>query len=257
MSDKNIVPSKPTVITVGKGPEKTVVYSGPSSIVTSKTGKVVGQGNTADLVFVFDTTGSMDDKIHGLIRVCDQFLEETDKLKLDLNMALVSFGDISYQGRGDRIETVVPLTNDIQVMKRGLTHIPRNNGFGNEGESSLEAIHHALELSYRDKAVKVLVLITDEPALQHKYSAESVTSLLGQRGFIVYCVTVDTPYFQAMAKKNGGVWKEIGATTDLQEILNAFRDIAKKIAKTVKDIYLLDGGSVEKHVHRLRLNDKN
>src|SRR3990167_8659327 len=126
-----------TVITTGKGLEKSIVAGKPQ--ITSQTAKVVASGNMVDLVFVFDTTGSMDNKISALLSTCAEFVDEAGKMQLDMQFALISFGDTSILGGGDRIETVVPLTGNIEKIKYGLNHIPRNNGFGNEGETCLEA----------------------------------------------------------------------------------------------------------------------
>jgi len=159
------VPGRQTMVTTGKGKEQVIIAGKPQ--VTSQTGKVEG-GNQVDVVFVFDSTGSMDDKISALVQTCTQFVEEAGKLQLDAQFALISFGDISVRGGGDKIELVVPLTPDIATVKHGLTYIPRNNGFGNVGESSMEAMQEVFGLPYRPKAVKVVILITDEPALQHQ-----------------------------------------------------------------------------------------
>jgi len=242
------VPGRQTMVTTGKGKEQTIIAGKPQ--VTSQTGKVEG-GNQVDVVFVFDTTGSMDDKISALIQTCTQFVEEASGLHLDAQFALISFGDISVRFGGDKIELVVPLTPDIAQIKHGLTYIPRNNGFGNVGESSLEAIQEVFGLPYRPKAVKVVILITDEPALQHQYKAKEVTARLTEREFLVFVIATDEPYYHEMAQKNGGIWKQIGASTDLSEILAIFKEIARKVSRVAKDVHLLGGGSVRKYLKML------
>lgn len=248
MSNKSVptVPTgKQTMVTTGKGKEQSIIVGKPQ--VSSKTGKVES-GNQVDIVFVFDTTGSMDDKISALIQTCTRFVEEADGLQLDPQFALISFGDISVQGGGDRIELVVPLTPDIATVKHGLTYIPRNNGFGNVGESSMEAMQEVFKLPYRPKAVKVVILITDEPALQHQYKAKEISTKLTEREFLVFVIATNEPYYKEMARKNGGIWKQIGADTDLSEILAIFKEIAKKVSRVVKDVQLIGKGSVKEYL---------
>ena len=253
MNKKLVSKEKGTVITTGKGKNKTVIIA--KSKVSSR-GKVVGFGNQLDVVFVIDTTGSMEDKIEALLLTCRQFVDEAESLGLDSHFALISFGDISVIGGGDTIELVIPLTSNIERVKYGLSNIPRNNGFGNWGESCLEAIHEAFKVSHREKAVKVMILITDEPALEHNITTDEVIQELREREYLVSVVAIDEPYYKEMALKNGGIWKGIGADTDLSEILEAFREMAKKVSEVVEEVHLLGGGSVKKYLALKAPKDK-
>lgn len=246
MSDKKLTVPKKTVITTGKGSQKTVISA--QTQVSSSTGKVVRGDNQVDVALVFDTTGSMADKIANLVKACQQFVGEGQSLGLDLQFALISFGDISVQDGGDKIEVVVPLTEDIHRIQEGLSNIPQNNGFGNTGESSLEAIEKALEFSYRPKAVKVIILITDEPALQHRISADQMIGRLRQREFLVFAIATADQYYKEMGYKTGGDWKEISPRTDLAEILARFREMAKKASQVAKEVHRLGEGSVKKYL---------
>lgn len=214
-------------------------------------GKVVNSDNQVDLVFVFDTTGSMDDKIKALKQTCMLFVDEANNLDLDIQFALISFGDIKVEGGGDTIEVVVSPTSNIEKIKHGLTHIPRNSGFGNDGESSMEAIREALKLSYRTQTVRVLVLITDEPAHQHNITAPQMTATLTEREFLVFVIAPPFRYYKEMALKNKGIWKEVGISTNLSEILDIFKEVAKKVSEVVEDVHRLAGGSVSEY-HRLK-----
>ena len=245
MNEKLVSQRKRTIITTGKGKDKVVITVGPK---ISSRGRVVGFGSQVDTVFVFDTTDSMSDKIEALLLTCRQFVDEAESLSLDSHFALISFGDISVIGGGDTIETVVPLTGDIKKVKYGLSNIPRNCGFGNSGESSLEGIHEAFKISHRERAVKVMVLITDEPALQHDISVEKVIQELGEREYLVFVVAIDEPYYKEMALKNGGIWKEIGVHTDLSDILEAFKEMAKKVSEVAQEVHLLGEGSVKRYL---------
>ena len=245
------------IVTTTKGGRVTVVQINQPKVSTN-TGSVKesGGGNQVDVVFVFDTTGSMDNKIVGLLQTCRQFVDEATSFDLSPQFGLISFGDISVQGGGDRIEVVVPLTQDIAHMQAGLAQIPRNNGFGNYGETPLEAMNEAFQLTYRSKAVKVLVLITDEPALEFKFTRRGMIATLKQKEFLVFVVAIPEPYYQNMAKETGGIWKEISTTTDLSEILKLFRDLAKKVSKIAKDVHQIGYGSVKKYLALKPPNEK-
>jgi hypothetical protein len=112
----------------------------------------------------------------------------------------------------------------------------------------MEAMLEVFKLQYRPKAVKVAILITDEPALQHRNRATDITTKLKQQEFLVFVISVDEPYYKEMALKNGGIWKLIGIDTDLSEILAIFRDIAKKVSQVVKEVHLIGNGSVKRYL---------
>jgi hypothetical protein len=97
-------------------------------------------------------------------------------------------------------------------------------------------------------AVKVLVLITDEPALQERITAAEMTKRLKQKEFLVFVVATEDQYYQDMARETGGIWKLISPTTDLSEILKLFRDLAKKVSKIAKDVHQIGDGSVKKYL---------
>lgn len=246
MTDQFTSGKKP-IITTGKGEDKKIIIA---TTQISTRGKIVQQSpmEEADVVFVIDTTGSMDDKIDALLATCVKFVDEARKLELDPNFALISFGDISVPYSKDRIEVVVPLTAEIDRIKHGLTHIPRNHGYGNEGESGMEALQEVFKLTFRPDAVKVVILITDEPAHQNILSASEMNQRLKKQEFLTFVVAPPFKYYQDLAKDNGGFWKEVGANTDFSEILDIFRKMAEKVSQVAKDVHLLGGGSVSRYL---------
>jgi len=198
-----------------------------------------------DLVFVMDTTGSMSNKIEGLLATSERFVEEFAKMNLDHRIAVVAFGDLRIPY--DRIERT-GFTSDIKVTRKSLRNIPRFSGGGNEGESPLEAIQSAREMSFRSDAVKVLILITDEPAHQDKYTTAEMTSLLMEDEFLVFVVSPSINYYKSLAKKNGGKWYQISASTDFTDLLDMFNDLASKVSDTVSNVYKLSDGNVSKYL---------
>ncbi|HTP08471.1 MAG TPA: vWA domain-containing protein [Anaerolineae bacterium] len=205
-----------------------------------------------DLVFVIDTTGSMSDKIESLLATCSRFADDFNALHLNQRIAIVSFGDLRVEG--DKIQNTA-FTSSVEVTKKSLQNIPRNNGGGNEGESSLEALERALSLPFRSGAVKAIVLITDEPADQHHLHAEEMMGRLTEREMLVFVASPPYKYFQRMALRNGGQWYRISAHTNFNDLLKIFRDLAQKVSQVASDVYRISDGSVADYL-RLKPPDK-
>ncbi len=202
-------------------------------------------GRGVDLVFVIDTTGSMSDKIESLLATCSRFVEDFNALHLNHRIAIVAFGDLRV--RGDKIQNTA-FTSNVEVTKKSLQNIPRNSGGGNEGESSLEALERALSLPFRSDAVKAIVLITDEPADQHHLLADDMINRLAEREMLAFVASPPHDYFKRMAQRNGGKWYKISAHTRFNDLLDVFRDLARKVSQAVFDVYQVGDGSVANYL---------
>lgn len=207
------------------------------------------RGKSVDLVFVIDTTGSMSDKIKGLLQTCAKFVDRFARLEMDSRIAIVAFGDLTV--KTDKI-VATGFTSHIETTKNSLKKIPRFSGGGNRGESSLEALQKAMALGFRENAVKVLILITDEPALQnYNLKVGDVIEQLCARELLTFVVATPERYYKEMASRSGGKWYKISANTDFTDLLEMFGDIASKVSETVADVYRLGDGRVSDY---LRLN---
>src|ERR1700687_1138942 len=157
----------------------------------------VGRDSTrarADLVFVIDTTGSMNDKIDALIETCQSFVDKLATRRIDWVAAVVGFGDLTVEG--DRI-VATPFSSSADRVKALLRGLPRYSGGGNEGESSLEAVQAALhQPGSRPDAIKVVVLITDEPALQRQLRPSAISGKLREAGAIAFVLSPKLKYFR-------------------------------------------------------------
>lgn len=229
------------------------IASGSDQIIEAQAdqaGQATGRG--VDLVFVIDTTGSMSDKIESLLRTCAKFVEEFNMLRLNHRIAIVAFGDLTV--RGDKIQNTA-FTSQVEVTKKSLRKIPRNSGGGNEGESSLEALERALSLPFRSEAVKAIVLITDEPAHQHRILASDMIGRFSERECLVFVASPPYSYFQEMAIRNGGKWYQVSANTNFNDLLDLFRQLAKRVSQVVFDVYQIGDGSVANYL-RLKPPEK-
>ena len=232
---------------------KIVPTPSSSSVGVASEAKVVrmeiGRDSTkarADLVFVIDTTGSMNDKIDGLIESCQSFVDKLAAKRIDWVAAVVGFGDLTVEG--DRI-VVTPFSSSADRVKALLRGLPRYSGGGNEGESSLEAVRAALDQpGYRPDAMKVVVLITDEPALQRQLRPATITGRLREAGAIAFVLSPNIKYFRSMATETGGQWWNVNTGGDLSQILDVFDKIATKVASTVAAVHRLTGGDVKEYL---------
>ncbi len=204
------------------------------------------RGKRVDLVFVMDTTGSMSDKIKGLLQTAQKFVDRFARLEMDARIAIVAFGDLNV--RTDKI-VATSFTSNIQTTKNSLQKIPRFSGGSNHGESSLEAMQKAMALDFRAGVVKVLLLITDEPALQSKnLNAADIINALVAGEFLTFVVGTRDKYYKEMANATGGKWYQVSAHTDFTDLLAMFGDIADRVTDTVADVYRLGDGSVSEYL---------
>lgn len=204
------------------------------------------RGKSVDMVFVIDTTGSMSDKIKGLLQTAAKFVDRFGKLQMDARIAIVAFGDLNV--KTDKI-VATGFTRNIETTKSSLQKIPRFSGGGNRGESALEAMQKAMALEFRDNVVKVLLLITDEPALQtRQLKVGDVIEQLHEREMLCFVVGTKDKYYKEMAARNGGKWYEISANTDFTDLLEMFGDIASKVSETVADVYRVGDGRVSDYL---------
>jgi hypothetical protein len=207
------------------------------------------QRRELDLCFVFDTTGSMSDKIDGLVRCMDTLVGELGRLTLDWRVTTVPFGDLTVIG--DRIVTDQPFIRDVQSASQQLRSMERFSGGGNLGESAVEAMLAACQKPYREKAVKVLVLITDEPALGHEQGARAVDSSLTSLDAACFTVTPDRlTYYKDWASRHGGEWREIGSAVDTTAIIHLFTSLLSRIVDVADSVHRLGGGSVRAYLER-------
>lgn len=116
----------------------------------------VGDERPADVVFVFDTTGSMGDEIEGVKDTCIAFAEELESKGRDYRLGLVTFWD-EIKGV---YHTDGTLTDDVRQFKRWIEGL-RAQGGDDGPELALDAMIRGSQMHFRDEAQRVLILITD------------------------------------------------------------------------------------------------
>lgn len=132
-----------------------------------------------DIVFVLDVTQSLDPQIAGLRDGIGQFVKGLKDRELVARIGLVGFRDIiSDQVPFERLKFKGDLfTDDTKVFAAEVGKLQATGG-GDDPESSLDAIVEATKYPFQPKALKVLLLITDE---KPQTKGNSATMLVAQK----------------------------------------------------------------------------
>lgn len=236
---------------------QTPAVHGESRVVLSVGGKTVGElasgaelnipltHGAVDIVFVFDTTGSMSDKIRGLTDCLVGLVGDLDRMKLDWRVSCVPFGDLTVPG--DRIDSGLPFLTNAAAAIQQLRGLPRFGGGANQGESSGDAMIAALGKPFRQDAVKLLVLLTDDTSLGTQTTAE-VGPALTRAEAICFVASIDTQYYRAWSTANGGEWYPIGASMDMTQLRRVLEGLLASVARVASDVHALAGGSVKRYL---------
>ena len=179
----------------------------------------------AEIIFVVDTTGSMDDKIAGLMQTCRKFAGEARRRQIACRMGILCFGDLTVDPPDKMVE--FPLTANAERMTEAFGVVLgsyRCWGGSNDGESSVDALFKSMEL-FGDgaQAVKVFLLFSDEPPLDPDTRGRTMRQAVAAcRERAITCFTVTTPdaRFKALAVDTGGEWFRISSGVNFLGILD-------------------------------------
>ena len=144
-----------------------------------------------NVVFIIDTTGSMDTYINGVKDRAIEFSEILASKGATYKLGLIGFGDLGEKEK----PSVYNFTDDIPKFQKQVKNIPRTYG-GDIPESSLDALETGVELlnSYKDGAEgarNIFILITDAPPhvpTASGKSVEQIRRMLESRSITTYVV---------------------------------------------------------------------
>lgn len=163
-----------------------------------------------DVVFVLDTTGSMEDNIRGVRAYTNLFFEQLRLDSLDVAMGLVTFSDVRV-----REPDVYGVTTKIDKIRNKLFDIEFTGG-SEIAESGLDALMAAVnEVEFRPEARKFFVLISDgtfhdaDYDGQSRYSLDELIEILKQHNITVDVVGIDYLPVKQLAYGTGGNWRAI------------------------------------------------
>lgn len=197
-----------------------------------------GQARLVDIVYVFDTTGSMSEEIKGVIRTSLAFADQLVSKGRDYRLGLVTFSDQVLQVyRQDDA-----LSDQAEEFKGWVSGLKAEGGDG-DPENAYGAIKRAAQMKYRDGAQKIIILITDAPP--HKYgdaddggqrfddpdlSSTRILDLLKGKGISVYAVTPAYTEFTTLAADSGGQFYDLKVNPD-------FTSMIEEIGETLANQY--------------------
>ena len=142
------------------------------------------------IVFIIDTTGSMDTYLNGVKDRAIEFSNILNEKGVDFKLGLIGFGDLGEKEK----PSVYNFTNDVSRFQKQVKNIPRTYG-GDIPESSLEALETGLNLLTSSKVGaqngRIFILITDAPPhvpTATGKSVDDICELLKKGGVVTYVV---------------------------------------------------------------------
>lgn len=143
-----------------------------------------------NVVFLIDTTGSMDTYIHGVKDRAIEFSNILGSKGAKFKLGLIGFGDLGEKEK----PSVYNFTDDVAKFQKQVKNIPRTYG-GDIPESSLDALETGVALLESSKADatarNIFILITDAPPHVPTVSGKSVAdicNMLSIRNITAYVV---------------------------------------------------------------------
>lgn len=129
--------------------------------------QIGGTSSDIDIVFNIDTTGSMGLKISSIKAHISMIVDDVKKQTNSARFAITSYRDDpartnypnDYRSRVDQ-----EFTSDAATLKKSLENISADGG-GDAPETMYSGIKSALELPWRPGVKKIVLTVTDAPAL--------------------------------------------------------------------------------------------
>ena len=178
-----------------------------------------------DVVFLIDTTRSMQPYIRALKRQCNEFAATVRREGYDCGLGLVGFGDIND---GGEIVVFEP-SDEVQLFQTRIDKLKVTGG-GDLPESGVAALKKALNLQFRKGTTKCFVHITDA-STHDRDQIPRIAAQLKQREIVTYAVSEQehANLYQPLCV-NGGKFFDI-EQAEFEEIL---RLVAKSIVSEIK-----------------------
>ena len=153
--------------------------------------EVAGIGaDRVNVMFLIDTTGSMDTYINGVKDRAIEFSGILASKGAEYKLGLIGFGDLGEKEK----PSVYNFTEDVLKFQKQVKNIPRTYG-GDIPESSLDALETGVELlnAYRgeEEARNIFILITDAPPhvpTESGKSVEQIQQMLAKKSITTYVV---------------------------------------------------------------------
>ena len=171
----------------------------------------------ADIVFLIDSTGSMDDEINNVRENIDFFIDALKVQGISAGLALIDYQDIGIDGHASTQVHKCGTSNwfyNLDDYKYELSNLELGYG-GDAPECVVDALETGRLLDMRASAGKIFVLVTDaDYKVDNRYGIPSMgeeIKLLKNAG--VTCAVISTPYdietYYDLYMETNGVWGNI------------------------------------------------
>ncbi|KAH3755364.1 uncharacterized protein LOC127849297 [Dreissena polymorpha] len=184
------------------------------------------RGRPVDVVFCFDTTGSMYSVLTNvrqkLNEICSRLISDIPCIRI----GIIANGD--YCDSEVYVVRYVDLTTDVRALCDFANNVPPTGGGGNGGEAYEWALRRAQQLDWGEDSAKALVMIGDEPPHHKHYTDQKLfwkdeLDVLVGMGVKVYGVQAmyesrSTPFYQELALRSSGFYlklKDFRLITDM------------------------------------------
>lgn len=188
-----------------------------------------------NIVFIIDTTGSMDTYINGVKDRAIEFSNILSSKGTGYQLGLIGFGDLGEKEN----PSIYNFTDDVAKFQRQVKNIPRTYG-GDIPESSLEAVETGVELIRSSKldptSKNIFILITDAPPHVPTVTGKTVndiSNLLQSNNITTYVVArkdkASIESYDPLTKPNGKYY----------DLKDKFHDILDNIAVSITELIRL------------------
>lgn len=185
--------------------------------------------SAADIVVVFDDTGSMGDEIFELQAAVGDFVNGIENAGIDARYALVSFKDATEidQDFTDNAELFIEAVDDLTASGGGDFPEDDWDGIAVATRNKASDIGGENILPYRTGAQRVIIDITD--AVAHTgdtdFTGPEIAAMLDGYTYIAISPDFGASYSnyidkRILAENVGGIWIDIESSEDLGELID-------------------------------------
>jgi len=170
------------------------------------------KSSKVEIVFSFDTTGSMSSCIKEVMKKVKETTERLIKDIPQIRIGIIAHGD--YCDYTNYVIKILDLTNDVKKICKFVDSV-QSTGGGDAPEAYELALKEARFMSWEDDTSKALVMIGDEVPHAPSYTSERINwweelDCLVNMGVKVYGVRAlnsvhAIPFYQEMSEKSGTV----------------------------------------------------
>jgi len=189
-----------------------------------------------DVIFIFDTTGSMQEEIDKMVSISRNFATQLVLTGSKYRIGVVAFGGYN---ESSVIRSVCPMIEDVNKVRNFLSKFKAHGG---GYEDQIYAMEFALNQIFRPKAKKIFILITDEDIggseekgtrkiTTSRYTLGELISLLKKQQITVYVVAIPAEKYKYLADSTGGKFYNIDGKRDFTDIVMS---IGKEISVSLR-----------------------